>query len=202
VVDIGCGTGTFACRLAEEGVDVVGVDPAGAMLGVARRKSAAERVRWVHGVTADVPAMNVDLATMTGNVAQVFLDDDEWAETLTSVYRVLRPGGSLVFETRRPERMAWLEWNPRDSFQRLELEGAGEVVTWDQVIAVSLPFVTFRGTIMFRREGTVLTSDSTLRFRSHDEVAASLGAAGFRVNEVRDAPDRPGRELIFLATRP
>jgi hypothetical protein len=30
-------------------------------------------------------------------------------------------------------------------------------------------------------------------------VTASLAAAGFVVDEVRQAPDRPGRELVFIA---
>jgi hypothetical protein len=47
----------------------------------------------------------------------------------------------------------------------------------------------------------VFTSDSTLRFRHRDEVAASLAAAGYLVDEVRQAPDRPGREMVFIARR-
>jgi hypothetical protein len=47
--------------------------------------------------------------------------------------------------------------------------------------------------------GTRLRASSTLRFRRRDEVAASLQAAGFAVDEVRDAPDQPGRELVFIA---
>ena len=38
VLDVGCGTGTLACSLAQRGVTVVGVDPATASLEVARRK--------------------------------------------------------------------------------------------------------------------------------------------------------------------
>ncbi len=200
-VDIGCGTGTFACLLANEGLEVVGVDPAAAMLAVARRKVGADLVRWVHGVAADLPPMQVDLATMTGNVAQVFLEDHEWAETLKAARRVLRPGGSLVFESRRPERKVWLDWNPVDSFQRVELDGIGVVETWSEVVSVSLPFVTFRGTIVFHDDGTTQVSESTLRFRSYDDTVDSLEAAGFRVDEARDAPDRPGKEYVFLATR-
>src|SRR2546421_11499554 len=45
VVDIGCGTGTFACLLANRGVEVIAVDPAAASLDVARTKSGAEKVR-------------------------------------------------------------------------------------------------------------------------------------------------------------
>lgn len=44
-----------------------------------------------------------------------------------------------------------------------------------------------------------LTSDSTLRFRDRAETEADLVRAGFDVVEVRDAPDRPGRELVFVA---
>jgi 2-polyprenyl-3-methyl-5-hydroxy-6-metoxy-1,4-benzoquinol methylase len=40
VLDLGCGTGTFALMLAERGVAVVGLDPAAASLDVARGKPA------------------------------------------------------------------------------------------------------------------------------------------------------------------
>jgi hypothetical protein len=51
-------------------------------------------------------------------------------------------------------------------------------------------------------DGAVLTSDSTLRFREREEVEADLAASGYVVDGVRDAPDRRGRELIFLADAP
>jgi len=47
----------------------------------------------------------------------------------------------------------------------------------------------------------VLASDSTLRFREREEVEAALVEHGFVVDEVRDAPDRPGREFVFVARR-
>jgi hypothetical protein len=50
-------------------------------------------------------------------------------------------------------------------------------------------------------DGSELTSDSTLRFRTLDEAAEWLDGAGLRVREVRDAPDRPGREFVFVAER-
>ena len=201
VLDIGCGTGTFACLLAKEGFVVVGVDPAAAMLAVARRKDGADQVQWLHSVAVDLPPMRVDLATMTGNVAQVFLDDREWAETLDAIHGVLRPGGYLVIESRRPERRAWLEWNRDDSIARVEIDGVGVVESWYDVLDVSLPLVTFRSTIVFYADGTELTSDSTLRFRTRDEIVESLEVARFRITEVREAPDRPGNEYVFLAAR-
>lgn len=75
-------------------------------------------------------------------------------------------------------------------------------MSWVQLLEVRGPLVTFRGTIEFTADGQVLTVDSTLRFRERREVEAELVAQGFVVDDVRDAPDRPGREFVFLARRP
>ena len=202
VLDIGCGTGSFACVLAERGVQVTGVDPAAASLDVARSKPHAEKVRWLHGDAGSLPPLQVDLATMTANVAQVFLSDEEWAATLRAVRAALRPGGRLVFESRRPERQAWREWTRERSSARAVVPGVGPVETWVEVTDVRGSLVSFRWTFVFGSDGAELTSDSTLRFRSREELGDSLAAAGFAVEDVRDAPDRPGREFVFIARRP
>ncbi|RPK79793.1 hypothetical protein EES46_31820 [Streptomyces sp. ADI98-10] len=67
---------------------------------------------------------------------------------------------------------------------------------------VAGPLVSFRWTCVFGADGQVLTSDSTLRFRERQETEADLTAQGFVVREVRDAPDRPGREFVLIARRP
>ena len=107
VLDVGCGTGSLAILLANSGRHVTGVDPAEASLHVAMSKSGAGSVTWLHGDATTLPDLAVDVAMMTGNVAQVFLTDDEWCSTLRGIHRALRVGGHLVFETRRPERRAW-----------------------------------------------------------------------------------------------
>ncbi|MFD2767965.1 class I SAM-dependent methyltransferase [Micromonospora eburnea] len=202
VLDIGCGTGVFALLLAPRGIEVVGVDPAGASIDVARSKPGSERVRWICGDSAALPPLRVDLATMTGNVAQAIADPRMWQSTLRRAYEALRPGGRLVFETRDPARRAWEEWNREESYRVTGIPGVGVVESWVQVIEVSLPLVTFRWTYVFAADGQVLTSDSTLRFRERQEVEAELVAQGYVVEDVRDAPDRPGREFVFVARRP
>ncbi|MFD9700584.1 class I SAM-dependent methyltransferase [Lentzea sp. NPDC059081] len=191
VLDVGCGTGCLAVELAASGRTVIGVDPALASLEVARAKDA--RVTWIHGDATTLPPMSVDLATMTGNVAQVFLGDD-WEDALRAVHRALRPGGHLVFETRRPERRAWEDWSRAEPRVRA---GVREQL---ELVGVGLPFVSFRHTYTFP-DGSVVTSDSTLRFRSRPEVEKSLAGCGFEVVDVRDAPDRPGREHVFVARK-
>lgn len=78
----------------------------------------------------------------------------------------------------------------------------GAVESWVQLIEVRGQLVTFRWTYVFAADGQVLTSDSTLRFRERHEVEADLVSHGYMVEDVRDAPDRPGREFVFLARRP
>ncbi|CAM5735517.1 hypothetical protein [Streptomyces afghaniensis 772] [Streptomyces afghaniensis] len=202
VLDVGCGTGVFALLLAQRGVNVVGVDPAGASLDVARGKPGGERVRWIHGDATTLPPLAADLATMTGNAAQAVVDPEDWQRTLRGARAALRPGGRFVFETRVPARRAWEEWNREATHTVSDVPGVGAVESWVDLLDVSGPLVTFRWTYVFAADGQVLTSDSTLRFRDREEVEAELVAQGFAVEDVRDAPDRPGREFVFVARRP
>lgn len=202
VLDIGCGTGTFATLLAGRGLEVVGVDPAASSLQVARGKPDAEKVRWVHGVAADALPLRVDLAFMTANVAQVFLTDEEWDHTLRAARAALVPGGRLIFETRVPERRAWESWTRENTRQVVDVAHEGPVEDWVQVTGVDGELVSFESPTIFHRDGVRIDSTSVLRFRPREAVEASLTAAGFVVDEVRDAPDRPGREHVFIARRP
>jgi hypothetical protein len=158
-------------------------------------------VRWIHGDATALPPLEVDLATMTANVAQSIVEPSEWEGTLRGVFDALRPGGYLVFETRDPACEAWQAWNREASYGVTEIDGVGAVESWYDLIDVTLPLVTFRGTCVFP-DGEVLTSDSTLRFRERDEVEAALLGHRYFVEDVRGAPDRPGRELVFFARRP
>jgi SAM-dependent methyltransferase len=189
--------------LAGRGYAVTGLDPALASLDIARRKPFADRVRWIHGAVDALPDdVAADMITMTGNVAQVFLTDEDWAATTQAAHRALRRGGRLVFETRDPGRQAWREWDRAHSYRKTEIPGVGGFQGWHDVTDVSGEFVTFRATYIFESDGAVLTADSTLRFRSRNAVAESLTAAGFTIEEIRDAPDRPGKEFVFIAARP
>ena len=201
VLDIGCGTGTFACMLAGRGVAVTAVDPAAAMLDVARAKPGADVVRWVHGDATTLPALDVDAAFMTANVAQVFLTDADWAATLTAARGTLRPGGWLVFETRVPAHRAWEQWTPALTHTAIDVPGIGTVESWEHVVDVTGDLVTFQSMTRFSRDDVVIESVSTLRFRDGPEIEASLVDNGFEPAEIRDAPDRPGLELVFLARR-
>jgi 2-polyprenyl-3-methyl-5-hydroxy-6-metoxy-1,4-benzoquinol methylase len=126
ILDVGCGTGTLACRLAATGKRIIALDPAEASLDIARTKPGAEGVRWIHGEVTSLPRLEVDLAIMTGNVAMVFLGDDEWSQVLASLHGAIRTGGWLTFETRNPDRRAWERWTKADTYRSIDTAPAGE----------------------------------------------------------------------------
>lgn len=204
VLDVGCGTGTLCSRLAERGMRVLGVDPAGASVNVARTKAGADRVTWVVGTTLDVAAdparhQQYDLATMTANVAQVFLEDHEWLANLGAIRTCLRPGGHLAFESRLPSDRGWERWTKELSHRVVKVQGEGPVEDWVQVTRIDGELVTFDSPTIFLADGERIDSTSTLRFRTQEALERSLSAAGFAEIEVRDLPYAPGRGWLIIA---
>ena len=199
VLDVGCGTGSFSCLLSAQGCEVTGIDPAEASLNAARKKPYANQVRWILGDTGRLPPLTVDLAVMTGNVAQVFITEDDWKNNLIAIRQTLQNGGHIVFEVRDPAQQAWLKWTREQTHQRIEVPNIGFVEGWCDVMEASDGLVRFRCTYVFEADGQILTSDSTLRFREKEEIIHSLEQSGYQVKDIRDAPDRPKQEFVFIA---
>ena len=136
---------------------------------------------------------------MTGNVAQAIVAPEDWDATLAGAHAALRSGGHLVFETRVPARREWEEWTRAASH---EIPGVGKVESWDEVMDVSGPLVTFRWTGVFASDGATLTSDSTLRFRERAEVEADLEQPRLqRRRRPRRAGPSRARDGVHRATR-
>ena len=96
ILDLGCGTGQLAVRLAQHVPkgNVLGVDPAEEMLRVARRHGGGRRnLRFAAGSGDQIPA---DAASF--DVAVSTISFHHWsrpAESLREIARVLKPGGRL-----------------------------------------------------------------------------------------------------------
>ena len=109
VLEVACGTGRVAIRLARAGFAVVGLDLSEAMLEVARVKSAGmDNVRWVQG---DMRSFDLGetfgLIIIPGHSFQNLLTAADQAACLESIGRHLVTGGTLVVHLDHPE-VDWL----------------------------------------------------------------------------------------------
>lgn len=110
ILDLGCGTGTLTCILAERGHEMIGTDYSEEMLSEAQEK-CWEREFDVRPMFLHQSMTELDLYG-TVNAAVSSLDSLNYVapEDISEVFRRLRlfiePGGALVFDVNRPE---WLK---------------------------------------------------------------------------------------------
>ncbi|MFE2183704.1 class I SAM-dependent DNA methyltransferase [Streptomyces sp. NPDC059455] len=94
LVDLGCGTGKAALRLASSGFRVTGIDLSPEMVRMASAKPGAEEVRFLVGDLRDLPeAGPFDVAVALGEPLNYLTDEGELRASFRSVAGVLRPGG-------------------------------------------------------------------------------------------------------------
>lgn len=183
VLDLGCGTGQLAARLAD-GRHVVGVDPAAAMLDVARQRTGGESVTWVQSDARSVRLdRRFDLVLLTGHAFQVFLTDGEQRAVLSTIAAHLAPAGRFIFDTRNPAAEAWRDWTPEASGRRLEHPTLGAVEAWhDAAHDPATGVVTYRTHYRVAAGGRTLSASSQIRFTDRDVLAAMLDEAGLAVD--------------------
>ena len=186
VLDLGCGTGRLACRIAAEGLEVVGADPAGGMLGVARSRPGTETVDWVHSDGQSLRlARRFDLVTMTGHAFQALLSDADALAVLATAAHHLKRDGQFVFETRNPAKRAWLSWTPDQTREVVQTPAQGRVeACYDAVAGAETGAEADTGIVgiaqhcRFLDQGLERIGRSRIRFIERDHLAGLLARAG------------------------
>jgi SAM-dependent methyltransferase len=205
-LDVGCGTGMLACRIAEEGLSVVAVDPAAGMLRLARARPGGGKVRWIASKGQDLRlSERFDLAYMTGHAFQALLSDEDAIDLLAAIARHLAPGGRFAFETRNPARRAWESWSPGLSNRVAETCEHGRVEEMTEAFAEQATgIVALRHRYRFLDQGTELTGWSRIRFVERPHVFRLLAEACLRPiacygdwDRRPFAPDSP--EIVVLS---
>lgn len=105
VVDVGCGTGRHAVRLAAQGAGVVGVDFSDGMLARAREKDGASGVRWVvHDISR--PPLPLPERTFDRVVCALVVDHiRELPVFFAELGRLCRESGRIVVTVMHPAMM-------------------------------------------------------------------------------------------------
>src|ERR1700749_126312 len=93
-VDVGCGDGLLACKLAGQCAAVTGIDRDERIIGLAReRGSGVPAVGFVHGDFLTYPLADGSFDFACANTALHHMD---FGEALVKMPRILRPGGRLA----------------------------------------------------------------------------------------------------------
>lgn len=206
LIDVACGTGTFACAMAAKGWDVIGVDGSEAMLAQARAK-AEERgvsIRWMQ---QDMRSLKLDgrasLVTCLYDSLNYMLTSDDLLQAFRSAYRCLEPGGWYLFDMNTAYCFASL-WD-------------GDTYVHDSpdlTVLISGAYDEHRQRVhatvtWFERRGDLWTKES----EEHEEqayppeqIATHLQDAGFVVEGCYDCftlrePDEESLRIFWVAHR-
>jgi demethylmenaquinone methyltransferase/2-methoxy-6-polyprenyl-1,4-benzoquinol methylase len=100
-LDVGCGTGALALRMARRGAQVKAIDLSAGMLELAERRAReaglGDRIALVEMGVAELDREAADsYAVVASGLCFSELSDDELAYTLAQAHRILAPGGLLL----------------------------------------------------------------------------------------------------------
>jgi ubiquinone/menaquinone biosynthesis C-methylase UbiE len=166
-LDVGCGDGMLACRLAERCAEVTGIDRDATMIALARARTETRagqhaRVRFIEAdfLAHDFPAGSFDFVC-----ANTSLHHMDFAAALTAMVRVLRPGGRLAViglaaDKSIADRLAGASGMPANLFYRAiyrKGESGAPIMdpdlSWREVRAAAahaLPGVRYRRHLLWR----------------------------------------------------
>jgi SAM-dependent methyltransferase len=97
ILELGCGTGNDAARLAGEGYSVTAIDLSGEAIGQARARFDSMARFMVADMAEGLPFPSGDFDAVMSNVALHMFPDRVTRAVFTEVGRLVRPGGLFLF---------------------------------------------------------------------------------------------------------
>ncbi|HWT96646.1 MAG TPA: class I SAM-dependent methyltransferase [Terriglobales bacterium] len=184
ILDLGCGTGLLTKALAQRGHQVTGVDPAPAMLEIARHPPLLN-AQWLCADARELDlGIRFDRVIASGHVFQVFLTAADRLAFLRTAARHLKPQGRLIFDSRNPAAATWLGWTPARSKRRIVHTTHGLIDIWHEVGSVDGERVKFTSSYHFGESGQTYTNAGELAFPPYQLIREQLGAAGLQVIKI------------------
>ena len=105
-LDVGCGTGALAARLADAGYEVTGLDPSEGMLRVLGERRPRVRAVKGSGTSIPFPDGSFDLVLSVATMHHIAAPDDV-RRALAEMVRVTSPGGRVLVWDHNPRNPYW-----------------------------------------------------------------------------------------------
>ena len=154
ILELGCGTGNDAARLAAEGYSVTAIDVSGEAIGQAQAKFGSQARFVVADITQPLAFPDGGFDAVMSNVAMHMFPDGVTRALFAQVGRLVRAGGLFLFHVNaledRPLRARWLP--ARELEPNYVVEESGQTMHffseaylrellggWQEVYLVSVP---------------------------------------------------------------
>ncbi len=198
VLDLGCGTGTIACLLAERGYEVIAADGSGEMLTQAAAK-AEDLDRPPLFLQQAMPRLRlarpVDTVVSTLDSLNYLTAERDLRETFRRVRRWLKPGGLFLFDVNTPYKLRRMDG-------QLYMDETEEAVcVWRTFFSEKKRVCTYQVDLFhLRPDGAWDRSFEEHRERawSEEELRNCLSEAGFSsvrlTGDLTDKPPRPDED--------
>ncbi len=212
LLDLACGTGTMAIRLAAEGYQVTGVDIVPEMIEWASQKAAKQDIA-IEWVIADARTFQLQqqypFIYMLGNAFQHFLTRADQEALLARVLEHLHPEGRFLFGTRNPSPRNLYEARRPEPQQFTRPDGTKYVATEQQEYdpITQIQHYTFHERWLDPEGHPVeKTARTALRYVFPQEMEALLYYNGFQIRACygswqQDPLTATSREMIYVCQR-
>jgi SAM-dependent methyltransferase len=224
LLEIACGTGRVAIRLAQNGPYTVGLDLSPKMLEVAKEKSISiPNIRWVQ---SDMCAFDLGetfgLVIIPGHSFQNLNTSQQQVDCLQCIYRHLKPGGYLVvhLDHQNIENVSWLGslvgekggvFEPAEQFQhtrtgrqiRASRAWAYEPATQTAICTTAWEAIATDGQVVDHWKTEPIRLHCVFRF----EMEHLLARTGFSLDDLygdffRNPLDDKSSNMIWVAHKP
>jgi ubiquinone/menaquinone biosynthesis C-methylase UbiE len=176
VLDLACGSGEHARRLAERGIEVVGMDIAPRLVAYCQEQAAKQDITTAQFVQGDMREMDYDgefdaVLLLSGSFG--FYDDTTNEDVLGRIARALMPGGRVLIDVFDPTQMVVRP--PRRSWSQYAGDFSLRTTWWEPESCTYVSEFLF-----IDADGTLNTSAEQERIRVYTlpEWRALLAGAG------------------------
>ena len=212
LLDLACGTGRMALRMAELGYQVTGVDITPEMIERARQKAAKQAIS-IDWVVADARVFHLGkqfpFIYMLENVFQFFLTREDQEAMLARVREHLLPEGCFLFCTRNPSPRNLMEVRHPEPQKYTTPDGGQLVATEQQYYDPMTQIQHYTSHRTFLRPGGLQekkTYRTALRYVFPQEMEALLYYNGMQIrSSYGDWQQEPltatSRAMIYVCQR-
>lgn len=193
VLDVGCGTGVVAVTARREGARVTGLDLTPELLARAKEHSSVagfEDIAWKEGDAEDLPYADGEFDVVLSQFGHMFAPRPEVATK--EMLRVLKPGGTIAFNTWPPEGGLGSMFQLVGKFSGPPPAGASPPAQWGDVAIVRQRLGNAVRDLVFDREVLRWPAMSVPHWRAQIEQTS-----GPVINLLKALKDDPKRTQEF-----